>query len=81
MDHGEFLEKLSPDFAFGAQTNHSVLGQGTPEQIETMMRGLLNPRTKVPGRFYLKGYVNWSTKLENVRLCYELGRRLGTIEC
>ena len=81
VNHGEFLEKLGPDFAFGAQTNHTILGQGTPEQIEAMMQALLNPRTKIPGRFHLKGYVNLGTRLENVRLCYDLGKRLGTIEC
>ena len=80
VDYGEFFKKFGPDFAFGARTDHSVLASGTPVEIENMMKMLLNPGTKLPGRFHIKGYVHRNTKLENVKLCYAMGKRLGIIE-
>jgi len=79
VDHGFYLKTLGPRFAFTAQTDHSVLAYGSPQDIDTMMRGLLTPEAKVPGRFSILGYVTKDTPLENVRACYDAARRYGTI--
>ncbi|MCC6444791.1 MAG: hypothetical protein IT210_15190 [Armatimonadetes bacterium] len=80
VDHGYYLEALGPDFTIWGQTDHSVLAQGSPEQIEAMMQGILTSAAKRPGRFALMGFITRDTPLENIRLCYESCRRNGRIE-
>ncbi|MFH1569032.1 MAG: uroporphyrinogen decarboxylase family protein [Gemmatimonadota bacterium] len=78
-DHGRYLRDLGPRFAFPAQLDHAILERGTPAQIDTMMRDLLTPGARQPGRFQVAGFLTRHTPLENVRLCYEAGRRYGAI--
>jgi len=80
VDHAYYLERLGPNFGFNAQTDHSVLAHGSAADIEMMMRRLLTPRTKLPGRFTIVGFVTRDTPLANVELCYRLGRELGMID-
>lgn len=79
VDHGEYLHQFGPGFSFAAQTDHQILARGSRAAIDGMMRGLLNPRTRLPGRFQVMGFVQRDTDLENVRHCYELGRRYGSV--
>jgi hypothetical protein len=79
VDHGKHLEQYGTDFSFAAQMDHTILEQGTREEIRAMMRSILNPTVKIPGRFQLMGFVNKLTPLENVRACYEAGREFGVI--
>jgi hypothetical protein len=79
VDHASYLKEFGPEFAFVAQTDHSVLAGGTPGDIEGMMRGLLSPGARLPGRFQVLGYVTRDTPLANVQLAYEAGRRFGRI--
>ncbi|MGQ9554563.1 MAG: hypothetical protein ACUVWR_10660 [Anaerolineae bacterium] len=79
VDHGYYLESLGPDFSFNAQTDHTVLEYGTPTEVKEMMRNLLKPQVKVPGRFNVVGFVARDTPLPNVYACYEAGRRYGGI--
>ncbi|MDO8587202.1 MAG: uroporphyrinogen decarboxylase family protein [Armatimonadota bacterium] len=80
VDHGHCLETLGPDLAFAAQTDNSVLAYGSEAEIDEMMRNLLTPAAKLPGRFQVVGFVTRDTALENVRACYEAGLRYGVIE-
>ncbi|NLS77496.1 MAG: hypothetical protein GXY76_09585 [Chloroflexi bacterium] len=79
VDYGRHLRELGPDFAFGAQTDHSVLEHGSEADVERMMRGMLIPQTKVPGRFQIVGFLSRQTPLRNVKACYQYGRRYGGI--
>ncbi|HOS91903.1 MAG TPA: uroporphyrinogen decarboxylase family protein [Armatimonadota bacterium] len=80
VDHAYYLERFGPDFRFAAQTDHSILERGTPAQVREMMRRLLTPGAKQPGRFSLLGYVTRHTPLENVRACYEAALEFGRIQ-
>ena len=79
IDHGHYLQAF-PDLSFNAQTEHTVVQFGSPPEVEEMMRGLLNPRAKVPGRFNVAGFVARTTPLCNIQACYEAGLRYGAIE-
>ncbi len=48
IDHGRYLRELGPDFAFNAQTDHSVLRIGSEVEIDRMMRELMTPEAKIP---------------------------------
>ena len=80
IDHGRYLRELGPDFAFNAQTDHSILQRGSIEEIERMMRELMTPEAKLPGRFQILGYVARDTPIRNVNACYQAGRRYGAIQ-
>ena len=45
-----------------------------------MVRGLLTPGARVPGRFSVMGFITRDTPLENLRICYKAARRFGRIE-
>ncbi|MFA5857755.1 MAG: uroporphyrinogen decarboxylase family protein [Elusimicrobiota bacterium] len=79
-DHGEYLKEFGGGFSFQAQTDHTVLGLGTAEQIEDMVKQLLRPETKIPGRFNIIGFIHKETRLENIELCYNLVRKYGIID-
>jgi hypothetical protein len=79
VDHAHYLQAFGPGFSFSAQMNHSVLERGRAGDIQAMLEKLLGPGAKVPGRFQVMGFVTRDTPLENIRACYEAGRRLGTI--
>jgi hypothetical protein len=79
VDHARYLREFGPDFSFQAQLDHSILERGTPESIDRMMRDLLTPRCRAPGRFQAMGFVTRHTPLSNVRACYESARRHGRI--
>ena len=76
-DHGYYLDRLGPDLSFAAQTDHTVLERGSPDQIDRMMRDLLTPGARVAGRFQVHGFLSRHTPLDNVRRCYEAGLRYG----
>ena len=79
VDHGHYLRKFGPDFAFSAQTDNAVLATGSPADVEGMVRGLMTPGARAPGRFQVMGFVTGATPLENVRACYAAARRYGVI--
>ncbi|MEK6570466.1 MAG: uroporphyrinogen decarboxylase family protein, partial [Bacteroidota bacterium] len=79
VDHGQYLRELGPDFSFVAQTDHSVLANGSESQIDEMLRGLLSNEAKIPGRFQVMGFVTRHTPLRNVEICYQAGRKYGAI--
>lgn len=79
VDHGRYLRELGPEFSFVAQTNHSVLATGPESAIETMMRELLTPEAKLPGRLQVVAFAWRDTPLEHLRVCYEAGKRYGAI--
>ncbi len=80
VDHGYFLRELGTDFSFSAQTDHSVLAMGSRTEIDDMMRKMLNPGAKIPGRFSIMGFLNRDTPVENLQYCYEAGKRYGAID-
>ncbi|HOX37656.1 MAG TPA: uroporphyrinogen decarboxylase family protein [Candidatus Brocadiia bacterium] len=80
VDHGKWLEALGDDFGFNAQMDHSILLIGTPTQVDRMMRDMLTPAAKKPGRFQISGYIVARTPLENVRAAYEAGWKYGQIQ-
>ena len=79
VDHAHYLEAFGPEFSFAGQTDHSVLAHGSETEIDKMMRKVLTPGAKIPGRFQILGYVTRDTPLENVRACYQAGLRHGTV--
>jgi len=79
VDHARYLKELGPDFSLVAQTDHSVLANGTEAQIDDMVRGLLSKEAKVPGRFQIVGFLTRHTPLQNVKACYQAGKRHGII--
>ncbi len=81
MDHGRYLREFGLEFSFVAQTNHSILAAGPENAIETMMRELLTPEAKQPGRLQIVAFAWRDTPLEHLRVCYEAGKRYGAIEC
>ena len=80
VDHARYLRDLGPEFSFSAQTDHTVLERGSREQIEGMVRRMLTPGARLPGRFRITGFLTRNTPLENLRSCYETARRYGAIE-
>jgi hypothetical protein len=79
VDHGYYLQALGPELAFNAQTDHAILLHGSASEVEAMMRGLLSPAAKQPGRFNLLGYLVRATPLANVAACYRAGVAYGEI--
>jgi uroporphyrinogen-III decarboxylase len=79
VDHAKYLEAFGPDFSFCAQTNHTALAHGSRQEIEEMLRELLTPGAKQPGRFQVMGYVCRDTPLENLQACYEMSRKHGVV--
>lgn len=79
VDHGYYLRELGPDFSFAAQTDHSVLAERSEVEIDNMLRGLLPPEAKIPGRFQITGYLMRGTPLHNVQICYQAARKDGII--
>jgi len=79
-DHGRYLREFGDDFSFIAQTDHSILLDGTENDIDGMMRQLLQPQAKIPGRFQITGFLTCDTPLNNLRICYQAGREYGIIE-
>ncbi|MHB0878358.1 MAG: uroporphyrinogen decarboxylase family protein [Anaerolineae bacterium] len=79
VDHGRYLRDLGPGFGFNAQTDHSVLAYGSPADVDEMMRRLLSPEAKQPGRFNVVGYVARDTPLRNLEACYSAGLKYGSI--
>lgn len=79
VDHGRYLETLGPDFRIDAQTDHSVLEKGSKTEIQAMMRQLLTPRARLPGRYQILGYVTRETPMSNVQACYQAGLEYGVI--
>lgn len=79
VDHGRYLRELGPDFAFNAEADNTVMLTGPVDAIRTMMRRLLTPEAKLPGRFQIMGFVTRDMPLRHVEVCYEAGREYGTI--
>ena len=79
VDHGRWLDELGDDFAFNAQMDHSTLLLGSPRDVEEMMRRMLTPSAKRPGRFQIMGFIVADTPLENVKAAYEAGLKYGQI--
>ncbi len=80
VDHGKFLAELGPKLRFVAQTSNPVAERGSSETIREMIRGLLTPAAKIPGRFQILGFITRDTPLENIELCYNAGIEYGRIE-
>lgn len=80
VDHQKYLSRFGSDFAFNAQTDHSVLERGSEADVQEMMRKLITPGTQLPGQFNIVGFVSRETPLENIRACYAAGREFGVIE-
>jgi uroporphyrinogen-III decarboxylase len=78
VDAGDLLARL-PGLHLGAQTDHTLLITGPPTAIEEMMRGMLAPAAKRPGRYRISAFVVPSTPLAHVLLAYEAGIRYGCI--
>ena len=78
VDHGAFLAEM-PGLSFSAQGNHDVVLRGGSEAIDDMMRRLLTPAARQPGRFSVMGFILRGTPLENIRLMYEAGKKHGRI--
>jgi len=79
VDHGYYLRELGPDFSFSAQTDHSILLNGSKDEIESMMQKMLKPEAKIPGRFSIMGFLNSNTPLHNMQICYDAGQKYGVI--
>lgn len=80
IDHARYLRELGPDFCFNAQTEHTVLAYGSPAEVDEMMRGLLAPGARLPGRLNVVGFVSRDAPLANVHACYDAGRRYGATQ-
>ena len=80
VDHAAYLAELGPSFRFTAQTDHVLLARGSPAEIEGMVRGMLTPGARVPGRFSVMGFITRDTLLENLRVCYDAALRWGRID-
>ena len=80
VDHGLYLDELGRNFSIEAQMDNIILKTGTPQQIDEMMRRLLTPHAKKPGRFQIMGFINRGTPLQNIRAAYEAGFKYGNIK-
>lgn len=78
VDHGQLLAEM-PKLSISAQCDHTRLDRGPAEDIDAMMRGMLTKSARVPGRFYVMGFLFRDTPVENARAFYEAGRRHGGI--
>jgi len=79
VDHARFFERLGPQFTFIAQVDHSVVAHGTDEHVEAMMKSILSEGAKIPGRFQLEGFLDRSTPLRKIDLCYEYAKKYGRV--
>ena len=53
---------------------------GTEGEIRRMMKDLMTPGAKLPGRFQVLGYITRDTPLRNLEICCRAGREYGVIE-
>lgn len=79
VDHGHYLRELGPDLTLAAQTDHSVLAKGSESEIDSMMKQMLTPEAKMPGRFSIMGFLTQDTPVRNTQICYQSGRKYGII--
>ena len=79
VDHGYYLDRFEEDFEFTAQTDNTILGIGSNEELEKMMSGLLSTTAKKSGRFQIMGFVHGNTRFANLDTCYELVKKYGII--
>lgn len=77
-DHARYLARY-PSLSFHAQTDSGILLHGSKENIAAMMRKLLTPAAKLPGRFWIDGFLTRHMPVAALRTCYELGLKLGEI--
>ncbi len=78
VDYGELLAAY-PELTINAQVDHTVLLLGPREAIERMVRQMLTPAARQPGRLQVMGFLVPETPLENVRYLYEVGRGAGRL--
>lgn len=78
IDHAAYLSRL-PGLSFNAQFDDTVTWYGTQSDIEAMVRGLMTPGAKQPGRFNIVGFVARDTSYEKMDYCYRTCIELGRI--
>ena len=57
--------------------DHSILMLGPARDVADMMRGLLTPGDKQPGRFRVTGFIVLRSRLDQPRAAYETGLEYG----
>jgi len=77
-DHASYLARYL-DLGFHAQTDSGILLHGSREDIVAMMRKLLAPGAKQPGRYWIDGFLTRHMPVETLRTVYDLGLEMGTI--
>ena len=77
-DLGGCLTRM-PELSISAQTDHTLLITGPDADIDQMMRSMLMPETKQPGRYRITGFIVPDTPLANVRRMVEAGKTYGKI--
>ncbi len=78
VDHGAVFAEM-PELKISAQCDHMILDRGPASAIDEMMRGMLTPGARQPGRLSISGFLFRDTPLENVAAMYESGKRHGRI--
>ena len=79
VGHAYHLADLGETLSINAQMDHVVVRSGSARGIEEMMRGMLTPGAKKPGRFRICGFILPGTPVANVRMAYEAGLQYGLI--
>lgn len=77
-DHQTYLARYS-DLGFHAQTDSGIHLHGSRADVVAMMRKLLTPGAKLPGRFWIDGFLTRHMPVKALDFCYQLGLELGTI--
>jgi len=77
-DHASYLARY-PSLSFHAQTDSGIHLHGSDDDVAAMMQKLLAPGSKLPGRFWIDGFLTRQMPVKALERCYELGLELGTI--
>ncbi len=77
-DHAHYLARY-PRLGFHAQPDSGVLLHGSPDDVAAMMRKLLAPGAKLPGRYWIDGFLTRDMPVAALRTVYDLGLEMGGI--
>ena len=79
IDIGWMRDRFGTDVRVNAQVYHHKLRDGTPQEIDNMVRSILTVRAKRGGYMNLVGYPVRGTPPENLRTLYEMGLKYGQV--
>jgi uroporphyrinogen-III decarboxylase len=77
---GWMRDEFGTDTRINAQVYHQKLKEGSPQDIESMISGILTKKAKRGGYMTLLGYAVNGVPLENLEMMYKFGLKYGSVD-